>query len=51
MGVPATLGRGSLRMSLGPSTTDADIDLALRAIPTAVVQLRAEPDRPWNAGP
>jgi cysteine desulfurase len=41
MGVDPALGRGSLRLSLAPSTTEADLDLALAAVPAAVAQLRA----------
>ena len=40
MGVPRQLAAGSLRLSLGWTTTDADVDHALRTIPTAVAQLR-----------
>ncbi|HEX4906280.1 MAG TPA: cysteine desulfurase family protein [Acidimicrobiales bacterium] len=40
MGVPRELARGSLRLSLGWSSTDADVDLALDVIPRAVAQLR-----------
>jgi cysteine desulfurase len=40
MGVPRELARGSLRLSLGHTTTDADIDAALEAIPPAVERLR-----------
>lgn len=40
MGVDADLARGSLRLSLGHTTTDADIDLALEVIPPAVARLR-----------
>ncbi|MBW3547135.1 MAG: cysteine desulfurase [Actinobacteria bacterium] len=40
MGVSRRLAAGSLRLSLGWTTTDADVDHALRAIPTAVAQLR-----------
>ena len=40
MGVPRELAVGSLRLSLGATTTDADIDLALQVIPAAVHQLR-----------
>ena len=40
MGVPFELARGSLRLSLGPETTGADIDVALAAIPAAVARLR-----------
>jgi cysteine sulfinate desulfinase/cysteine desulfurase-like protein len=31
---------GSLRLSLGPTTSDADIDLALKVIPDIVGRLR-----------
>ena len=31
---------GALRLSLGPATTDADVDRALEVIPAAVAQLR-----------
>ena len=41
MGVDPALGRGSLRLSLGPATSEADIDLALAVVPAAVEQLRA----------
>lgn len=40
MGVPAGEARGSLRLSLGWTTTDADVDAALDAIPGAVARLR-----------
>jgi cysteine desulfurase len=40
MGVPRELAKGSLRLSLGWSSTDADVDLALDVIPRAVEQLR-----------
>jgi cysteine desulfurase len=40
MGVPRTRGLGALRLSLGPTTTEADVDLALEAIPPAVARLR-----------
>lgn len=40
MGVPRSAARGSLRLSLGAATTDADIDRALDAVPTAVERLR-----------
>lgn len=40
MGVPRDLARGSLRLSLGWTSTDADVDLALDVIPRAVAQLR-----------
>jgi cysteine desulfurase len=40
-GVPADLRNASLRLSLGWSTTDAEIDHALAVIPPAVEHLRA----------
>lgn len=40
MGIPADLAGGSLRMTLGCSSTDADVDLALDAVPGAVARLR-----------
>ncbi len=41
MGVPAALARGSLRLSLGWDSTDADVDAALTAVPRAVERVRA----------
>jgi cysteine desulfurase len=41
MGVPRELAKGSLRLSLGWSSTDADVDAALDVIPRAVAQLRS----------
>jgi cysteine desulfurase len=40
MGMSRAQAIGALRLSLGPSTTEADIDLALASIPTAVARLR-----------
>lgn len=40
MGVPRSLAFGSVRLSLGYGSTDADVDLALEAIPAAVGRLR-----------
>ena len=40
MGVPAERALGSLRLSLGVTTTAADVDLALDAVPAAVARLR-----------
>jgi cysteine desulfurase len=40
MGVPAELAGGSLRLSLGWASTDADVDAALAAVPPAVERLR-----------
>lgn len=41
MGIDRTVAGGSLRLSLGWSTTDADIDVALEAVPDAVEHLRS----------
>ncbi len=41
IGVPRDRALGSLRLSLGPSTTDADVAHALAVIPGAVARLRA----------
>ena len=41
MGVDESLGRGALRLSLGWSTADGDVDHALAVIPAAVERLRA----------
>jgi len=41
MGVPRERAAGSLRLSLGWATTDADVDLALAVVPEAVQQLRS----------
>jgi cysteine desulfurase len=40
MGINQTRALGSLRLSLGPTTTDDDVDLALKVIPDAVNRLR-----------
>ena len=40
MGIGPELGAGALRLSLGGTATDADVDHALRVIPAAVAQLR-----------
>ncbi len=40
MGVPRAVAQGSLRLSLGWSTADADVDLALAAVPAAVARVR-----------
>jgi cysteine desulfurase len=40
LGVPRDLAQGSLRLSLGTTTTDADVDLALAVLPPAVARLR-----------
>lgn len=41
MRIPRDVAAGSLRLSLGWSSTDADIDAALDAVPAAVERLRA----------
>jgi cysteine desulfurase len=46
MGVGPELGAGALRLSLGWTSTDADVDHALRAIPAAVARLREQSARP-----
>lgn len=40
MGVPATLAEGSLRLTLGRETTEADVDRAVEAVASAVARLR-----------
>ena len=40
MGIPKERALGSLRLTLGATTTDADVDRALAAIPDAVTRLR-----------
>jgi len=40
MGVPAEAARGALRLSLGWTTTDDDVDAALAVVPAAVARLR-----------
>ncbi|MEO6120688.1 MAG: cysteine desulfurase family protein [Acidimicrobiales bacterium] len=39
MGIPSADALGSLRLSLGTTTTDADVDLALKVVPDAVARL------------
>ncbi|HEX4903166.1 MAG TPA: cysteine desulfurase family protein [Acidimicrobiales bacterium] len=46
MGVPRELAAGSLRLSLGWPTTEADVDAAVAAVPAAVERLRALDPRP-----
>jgi cysteine desulfurase len=41
MGVPVSRSAGALRLTLGATTTDDDIDAALVAIPQAVARLRS----------
>jgi cysteine desulfurase len=40
LGVPRDLAQGSLRLSLGVTTTDDDVDLVLAVLPPAVARLR-----------
>jgi len=44
MGVPEQQALGSLRLTLGPGTTDGEVDAALGAIPEAVARLRGSLD-------
>jgi len=41
MGIPRGEALSSVRLSLGYATTDADVDLALKAVPDAVARLRS----------
>lgn len=41
MGVPTEQAMGALRLSLGATSTDADVDLALEVVPPAVERLRS----------
>jgi len=41
MGFEPTEALGALRLTLGPASTDDDVDFALREVPRAVAQLRA----------
>jgi cysteine desulfurase len=41
MGIPKERALGSLRLTLGRSSTGADVDLALAAVPAAIERLRA----------
>jgi cysteine desulfurase len=51
MGIGPELGAGALRLSLGWTSTDRDVDHALRVIPAVVAHLRAAHDRrPEPAG-
>ena len=40
MGIAPSLALGSLRLTLGPATTAAEVDLALDVVPAAVARLR-----------
>ena len=41
MGYPTDEARGALRLSLGRTTTDAEIDEAGRIVPAVIARLRA----------
>jgi cysteine desulfurase len=51
MGVPPALARGALRLTLGWTSTDADVDAALAAIPAAVARLTAAAVAPAGVRP
>jgi cysteine desulfurase len=40
MGVDRAVAGGALRLTLGPSSSDADVDLALQCVPRAIAKLR-----------
>ncbi len=40
MGYPRSLARGSMRLSLGAASSDADVETALAVLPPAIAQLR-----------
>ena len=40
MGYPRSLARGSMRLSLGAASTEADVETALAVLPPAIAQLR-----------
>ena len=42
MGYPSSRALGALRLTLGHTTTEADVDLALRVVPAAVARLRGQ---------
>jgi len=52
MGYPSRKALGALRLTLGHTTTDDEVDLALRTVPAAVARLRAGvgPARSGSAG-
>lgn len=47
MGISDRIAMSSLRMTLGHTTTDHDVDLALKVIPDAVARLRESP-KGWS---
>jgi cysteine desulfurase len=51
LGIPADVARGSLRLSLGRTTTDADIDRAAEVIPATIARLAAARPRLTTVAP
>lgn len=51
MGVPPDLARGSLRLTLGRLTSDADVDRLLEVLPPIVERMRALSPTPAHAPP
>ncbi|MGO8946287.1 MAG: cysteine desulfurase family protein [Ktedonobacterales bacterium] len=51
LGIPASVARGHLRLTLGSSTTDDDIDFVLEELPTILERLRALSTNPAPAAP
>ena len=41
MGLPRARARAALRLSVGPGTTEADVDRVLAVLPAAVAEVRA----------
>ncbi len=51
MGVPLEIAHGSLRLTLGPDNTEADVDYVLQVLPGIIAKLRAlAPLTPASAG-
>ena len=51
LGIPADVARGSLRLSLGRTTTDAEIDRAAAVIPATIARLAAARPRLTTVAP
>ena len=47
MGYSPSQALGALRLTLGHTTTEADVDLALQAVPAAVARLQGSGNRGW----
>jgi cysteine desulfurase len=47
MGYSPSQALGALRLTLGHTSTEADVDLALQAVPAAVARLRGSGNRGW----